>query len=263
MRILILLTILIVPLLVSAQDLIIFRNGDSLNCKITKADSLSIYYTVRKEDRKRNSFVEKNEVRSYHLNNSIDSISNHNNPIAIKENEKSSGSNKTVVLDSTVYVKSYNKWITLLTYSQKYGIHANGWSIQGYGYILKNDSKWIIPLLYGIEYFNINQDYFSQSGYQTARINYYMVGIGPLRKLNDYFYANIGCQFLIGTESLVDLYGRESTNSVYGIAPFQGILFIPTSKFGICIGLGLYEKLLTSEFYQNDIGVKLEIGLKF
>lgn len=256
----ILLPLFLVPLLVSAQDLIIFRNGDSLNCKITKTDSLSIYYTVRKDDRNRNSFVEKNEIRSYQLGDSTDSISNPNNPLVTKEVNRSNRNNKTVVLDTTVYVKKFNTWITLLTYSQKYGIHANGWSVQGYGYILKNDSKWIIPLLYGIEYFRIDPDYFSQSGYQSARINYYMIGIGPLRKLNDYFYANIGFQFLIGTESVGD---NSITNPVYGIAPFQGILFIPTSKFGICVGVGLYEKLLTSEFYQNDMGVKLEIGLKF
>ena len=135
----ILLTLLIVPLLVSAQDLIIFRNGDSLNCKITKTDSLSVYYTVRKDDRNRNSFVEKNEIRSYQLNDSADTINQPNNPIDFKGNNKTNRSNKTVVLDSTIYVKKYNKWITLLTYSQKYGIHANGWSVQGYGYVLKMD----------------------------------------------------------------------------------------------------------------------------
>ena len=87
-----------------------------------------------------------------------------------------------------------------------------------------------------------------------------MIGIGPLRKLNDYFYLNLGFQFLIGMESLGD---NTTANPVYGIAPFQGLMFIPKSKIGICVGVGLYEKLLTSEFYQNDIGVKLEVGLKF
>jgi hypothetical protein len=45
--------------------------------------------------------------------------------------------------------------------------------------------------------------------------------------------------------------------------PSQGIYFIPKSKIGITLGLGVYEKLLNSKVYNNDIGVKLEIGIKF
>lgn len=256
-RKLILLFILFMPLLAISQDLIIFRNGEKLNCKITKTDSLSIYYNIRKNDRIIDSFVEKNEIRSYQINNNDNSDSIKVYSLGSKSN------NKIVVLDTTVYVKSFNKWINLITYSQKYGIHATGWSVQYYGYILKNDSKWIIPVLFGVEGFSINPDYFNQFNYQSARINYYLAGLSPFRKLNDYFYANIGFQLLFGTEELIDFHNGESTNSVFGIAPFQGIMFIPKSNFGITVGLGVYEKLLTSRFYQNDIGIKLEIGIKF
>ena len=251
-----LLVLIFMQLLVHSQDLIILRNGDILNCKITKTDSLSVYYTIRKNDRKIDSFIEKNEIRSYQITGIADSTPN----IHVAHGNRNI---QQVVLDTTVYVKRVTKWINLITYSQKYGIHANGWEIQGYGYFLKNDSKWILPITYGIEDFKINPDYFSQSGYQSARMNYYMVGISPLRKLNDYLYVNIGLQFLLGSESLVDYYGNGSTNEIFGIAPSQGFMFIPKSKIGICIGVGVQEKLLTSAFYQNDIGLKLEIGLKF
>jgi len=250
-----LLILIFIPVLIHSQDLIILRNGDSLNCKITKTDSLSVYYSILKNDRKIDSFMEKNEIRSYQINGIADSTTDIH---AVNLNKKV----QKVVLDTTAYVKSVSKWINIITWSQKYGIHANGWEIMAYGYFLKNDSKWILPIIYGIEYFTINPDYFNQSGYQSARINYYMVGLSPLRKLNDYFYVNIGLQVLLGSESLTDYNGNESRNEVFGIAPSEGIMFIPKSKIGLCIGVGLYEKLLTSAFYQNDIGLKLEIGLK-
>ena len=251
-----LLVLIFIPLLVHSQDLIILRNGDSLNCKITKSDSLSLYYTIRKNDRKIDSFIEKNEIRSYQISGFADS----NTDIHA---ERSNRNNQTIVLDTTVYVKNVTKWINMITYSQKYGIHANGWEIQGYGYFLKNDSKWILPITYGIEDFQIDPDYFSQSGYQSARMNYYMVGISPLRKLNDYFYVKIGLQMMLGSESFVDYNGYGSSNEIWGLAPSQGLMFIPKSKTGICIGVGVQEKLLTSVFYQNDFGLNLEIGIKF
>jgi hypothetical protein len=254
-RKLILLTIVFMPLLAISQDLIILRNGEKINCKITKTDSLSVYYNIQKKNRMIDSFVEKNEIRSYQINDIANTDSTRVQALSSK--------NKTVILDTTVYVKSFNKWINLITYSQKYGIHASGWSMQYCGYILKNDSKWIIPVTVGIEDFQINQDYFNQFNYQAARMNYYMAGISPIRKLNDYFYVNVGFQLIFGTEQVVDGNYGESMNSVFGIAPFQGIMFISKSNFGICVGLGIYEKLLTSMFYQNDIGVKLEIGVKF
>jgi len=247
--------LIFMPLLVYSQDVIVLRNGDSLKCKITKADSLSVYYSIRKNDRKIASFIEKNEIRSYQINDRTDST------IDIHA-ARSNMNTQKVVLDTTIYVKKVSKWINIITYTQQYGIHASGFEILGYGYFLKNDSKWIFPLTYGLEDFTINPDYFSQSGYQSARMNYYMVGISPLRKLNDYFYVNIGLQLLIGSESLIDYGGNESTNEIIGIAPSEGFMFIPKSKFGICIGVGLYEKLLSSAVYQNDIGLKIEIGLK-
>ena len=251
-----LLVMIFMPLIVHSQDFIIMRNGDSLKCKITKADSLSVYYTIRKNDRTMDSFIEKNEIRSYQIAGIADSIPD----IHAASRD---GNIQKVVLDTTVYVKSVTKWINLITYSQKYGVHAYGWEIQGYGYLLKNDSKWILPITYGIEVLKIDFDYFIQSGYQSVRLNYYMVGISPLRKLNDYFYAKMGFKLLLGSESLATYNGSGSENTIFGLAPFQGILFIPKSKIGICIGFGLYEKLLSSAFYQNDIGLNLEVGLKF
>jgi len=90
-----------------------------------------------------------------------------------------------------------------------------------------------------------------------------MVGICPFRRLNDYLFLNLGLQLIIGEEELTGFGGNQSTNTIFGIAPSQGIYFIPKSKVGITLGIGLYEKLLTSKIYQNDYGIKFEVGIKF
>ncbi len=248
--------LVLVSILGKSQDLIIFRNGEKVNCKITKIDSLNVYYNFQKGERNIASFVGKDEIRSYQLYSKEDSLSSHKDSIK-------SIQNKQVIIDTSVYVKPSYHWINLITYSQKYGVHANGWSLQYYGYVLKDNSNWIIPCLIGLENFTINTDYFSKSNYQSASINYWMAGVSPFRRLNNYLYINLGLQILIGSEQLKDFSGNETTNTIFGVAPSEGIYFIPKSKFGLTLGLGLYEKLLTSEVYQNDVGFKFEIGIKF
>ena len=168
----VLLMLVLLPFLAGAQDIITFRNGDILNCKILKTDSLSIYYSFHKSDRNIESFLRKDEIRSYQLNFKADTVRD-------ITNSSMPNVSKAVVLDSSVYIKPTSKWINLITYSQKYGVHATGWSVLYTGFILKNDSKWIIPLVAGIEFFTIDPAYFSKSNYQSASINYYMAGISP------------------------------------------------------------------------------------
>lgn len=256
MKKLLLISLVLIPLLVNSQDLIILRNGQRINCKIDKIDSLNIFYNFLKGERNIASFIEKNEIRSYQLNYEAESAKN---PSDLNQTIK----NNSVIIDTSVYVKNINKWTNLITFSKKYGTHATGWSLQYYGYVSKNNQRWIIPCVIEFEKFAIKQDYFGQSNYQSAKMSYLMAGISPFRRLNDYFYINIGMQLVIGDEQLKDFYNQESNHTIFGIAPSQGIYLIPKSNFGITCGVGLYEKLLTSEVYQNDIGFKFEIGIKF
>ena len=256
MKKILLLILVLFPISANSQDLIILRNGERINCEITKIDSLNIFYNFIKNDRKISSFTEKNEIRSYQLHYDADSASNLSD---LNRTLK----NKSVIIDTSVYVKNINKWNNLTTFSMKYGKNATGWSLKYYGYSSKNNQRWFIPCVFEFERFAIKQDYFEQFNYQSAKISYCMVGISPLRKLNDYFYLNLGLQLVIGDEQLQGFYGHENDRTVFGITPSQGIYFIPKLSFGITCGVGLYEKLLSSEVYRNDIGIKLEIGIKF
>ena len=232
-----------------SQDLIILRNGEQIDCKITKIDSAIVHYNFYKGERKLSSYVAKNDIRSYKINKAVN----------IPENS----SDAFVLLDTTKYVKESNKWINLITYSQKYGLHADGWSVNYYGYNLRNTSKWTIPILFGFEGFAIHTDYFSQFDYQSVNMSYFLAGISPFYKLHDYFFLNLGVNLILGEEELSDFYGNESSNTLFGFSPSQGIYFIPKSKVGITFGLSIYEKLLNSKVYKNDLGIKLEIGIKF
>jgi len=256
MKYIVLLFLFLAPIILKSQDLVVFRNGENLNCKITKIDGSNLYYSFKKGDRTITSFNDLNEIRSYTIKTPTDSVKAQDSSIKqVHGNE--------VIIDTTLFRKTSQKWINIITYSKRYGVHAKGWAIQYYGYILQNDSNWILPCFVGIENFIIDSKYISKSNYQAVRMNYYLVGFSPFKRLNNQLYLNLGIQIILGTEDLIDYSDTQSSEPLFGFAPSQGIFFIPKSNLGITIGLGIYEKFLNSEVYKNDFGIKLEIGVKF
>lgn len=255
MRFLILILLSLIPFTSDSQDLITLRNGTQIDCKITKVDLAIIHYDFLKGERKLSSYIDKNDIRSYNIN-TTDNIPKHSIDLNLKEDN-------LVILDTTMYVKETNKWVNMITYSHRYGVHAEGWSVQYYGYNLRNTSKWTMPILFAVEGFTIHSDYFAQAGYQSVNMSYFLVGLSPFYQLEDNFYLNLGVNIIFGKESLVSYYGVGSYNTVFGFSPSQGIYFIPKSKMGLTLGLSLYEKILSSEVYKNDLGIKFELGVKF
>lgn len=255
MRKIILFLLLLISVISFAQDLIKLRNGEYINCKITKVDSTIVYYDFYRAERKLSSFVAINDISSYNIDGRTD---NHNNLM-----EESSVEGNTVIIDTTKYIKETNQWINLITYSQRFGIFAKGWSVQYYGYNLRNTSKWSIPVIFGIECFDIDPDYFYEFGYSAVNMSYFLAGISPFYKINDVIYLNLGLNLIYGEEELINYNGTGRSKVFFGLSPSQGIYFIPKSKIGITLGLSIYEKLLSSEVYNHDVGIKLEIGIKF
>ena len=151
---------------------------------------------------------------------------------------------------------------TLLKASYSLGVHGTEIGVSYSSYINNNKSKWIIPWVVSVSILEIDQNYFNQSGYEKAKLSYWMPGISAYRKIKGDFYANLTMTLPIGTETLT-YYGAETMNFVFGVNPSQGICYIPESKFGITFGISIYEKLLTSEVYKNDLGIRAEIGIKF
>jgi hypothetical protein len=72
MRFLILAFLSLFALASFSQDVILLRNGEQIDCKITRVDSAIIHYDFVKGERKLSSYVAKNEVRSYKINPAVD-----------------------------------------------------------------------------------------------------------------------------------------------------------------------------------------------
>ena len=68
---------------------------------------------------------------------------------------------------------------------------------------------------------------------------------------------------ILGSENLVELTGKEYDRFYAGLSSFQGILFVPTTKWAVVLKAGVYEEVLTSKLYSYDVGVLLSVGLKF
>jgi len=256
MRLILLLILILIPFGANSQDLITLRNGVEIECEITRVDCTTIFYNFNRGNKTLSTFIDKSNIRSYKIGVTNDFAEDTTRNTIHKES-------KTVVIDSSQYVGVTQDWVNLISYSQRYGEKATGWSLQYYGYILRNNSKWIIPMMAGFEKFDLDKDYFSQFQYQSMHLGYMMAGISPLYKLDDYFFLNLGLQLLIGEEKLTDFFGQEKSTSIFGLAPSQGLYFMSKSEVGIVVGLSAYEKILNSEVYKSDIGVKLDIGIKF
>src|SRR5450631_1839454 len=117
--------LLSIPLICYSQDLIILRNGDQINCKITKIDTAIIYYNFPKGEKTLSSYMAKKDIRSYQLHA--------DNQLPINSSDKSLMQDK-IIIDTTKYIKEASNWINLVTYSQRFGLYAKGWSAQYYGF---------------------------------------------------------------------------------------------------------------------------------
>ncbi len=246
---------ILIPFMSYSQDLIVLRNGEEIHCKIVSVDDDAVYYDFQQHGEKISSYIAKSDIRMYKTGAP-------ENPVTKNHQSKSQQSSTTIV-DTSEYKEVTSEWINLATFSMKYGLNAEGWSIQYYGYNLKNTSAWAIPVIFEFERMDIDKDYFSQFNYRSAEISYFTAGISPFYKASEVFYFNFGIMAIFGTEELTAFNSNESKNTFFGFAPSQGIYFIPKSDFGITMGVSAYEKITSSKVYKGDIGIKLEVGIKF
>jgi len=89
------------------------------------------------------------------------------------------------------------------------------------------------------------------------------IGVSGLKTLTDKLYLNIDAGVILGSENLTELNGKQYDRFFVGLSSFQGILFVPTTKWAIVLKAGIYEEVLTSKLYGYDVGLLLGVGLKF
>ena len=244
-------------MLIEAQDQITKRNGEQIDCVITKVDEQVIYYDFNDGERSLSSFIPLTEVRSYRRGGEGSVADSLDSTVVVEDKVNE------VLVDTTKYVEDVDEWVNLVVYSPRIGANATGWGVDYYGYNLTGSSRWVLPLVVGIEGFDIRPDYFDKTGYYQAEMSYMTFGISPFYRLGDKFYLQLGVRLIYGSEELTDFSGDVSSNMFFGLNPSQGIVFVPESKFGITLGLGGYEKVQSSKVYKSDAGVQLQIGIKF
>jgi hypothetical protein len=233
------------PLHTFSQDLIILKTGKRLYCKISKIDSTNVYYNLAQSTIE--SSVNKKDIMNYQC---------YSKGIDVKiDNDTLSKSDTS----ATSYSKG-NGWTSIVTVSGFFGLHADGGALLYYGFNTPEVNKWALAAMAGIEIFTIKSSYFANSGYYSASLTYWLPGLAAFRRLNNFVYLNLGSQIPIGYE---ELNGGAESNFVIGLAPFQGIWLIPKSKYGLTLAFSVYEKILTSKVYKDDLGFIVELGFKF
>jgi hypothetical protein len=153
--------------------------------------------------------------------------------------------------------------LNLLLVGYLAGSNATGWKFSYYRSSKPSHKSWFFPWRLGGEVLQIDNQHFAQSDFLEARLRYGMFGICPFREISSKVYLNLDFLLLVGAESLTDRINRQSTNLLLGIAPKQSLYFIPNSQYGLVVGFGLYQRLLTSEVYKSDFGFQVEAGFKF
>lgn len=153
--------------------------------------------------------------------------------------------------------------LNLLLFGYAAGSNATGYTFSYYRSPESSHAGWFFPMRFGGEFLQIEDQPFARSGIVEAQLNYGMFGICPFREISDRVYVNFDFMLLLGAESLTDRTDRQSTNLLFGLAPKQTLYYIPNSRYGLVIGFGLYQRLLTSEVYQSDFGFQVEAGFKF
>ena len=160
------------------------------------------------------------------------------------------------------------KWNSILMFNKTFGIHYPGWglSYSGYHMDINKDKDWIFPWVVNIESYKLPPDPPEpNAGYFVdTKVNMKVgVGISAYKRLSKIFFMKF--KFLIPlnlTSSDMET-KKERGDYLLGVAMSQGLVFIPESSFGITFDVGIFERLLSSDVYKNDIGIQLEIGVKF
>lgn len=152
---------------------------------------------------------------------------------------------------------------TMISFRRDDGIDANGFGISYYRFPEQENAKWIVPLHVTLEYLEFDFWPDEQPDYNEITYSYSKVGLSAFRNMGKNFYFNIGGAIILGNEILEGDWGAKEENFIVGMEANQGIYYIPKSKFGIMFGIGVYERFLSADVYDNDFGYRIELGIKF
>jgi len=162
------------------------------------------------------------------------------------------------------------KWNNLVTAHGAIGTNAEGWGVSYYGFNVKESGGWFLSYSIAYDNYVVDPGLVIRKGYNSIDLNYGKIGVGLMRRIGEDFHFAFNALVPIGSENLTSTISggpigsiRESTNFVIGLEPQQCFYFITKSKVSLVLGAGIYERFTTSKVYNFDIGLRIEIGVKF
>ena len=154
-------------------------------------------------------------------------------------------------------------WRNMVLASRVEGVNTSG---MYYEYLQNTNNwwgDWLLPWRVSIQLSDIRDEKFLQSNFVQASMGHATIGVGGLKTLTDKLYLNIDAGVILGSENLTERTGKQFDRFFLGLSSFQGLLFIPNSKWALVLKAGIYEQVLTSKLYNYDVGATLGVGLTF
>lgn len=179
----------------------------------------------------------------------------------------------SVVKSQTTEVKvtdnnSRKKWNSMVTGHAAFGTNSEaGWGVSYYGFKTKESGGWFLTYSVAYDDYAIDPSLIIRKGFNSFDLKYGKIGVGLMRRLGEKFHFAFNALVPVGTEKLTKLLETgsvlESNNIVLGIEPQQCFYFITKSKVSLVVGAGIFERFTTSEVYNFDLGLRIEVGIKF
>lgn len=174
-----------------------------------------------------------------------------------EEMPSSSGTIIDPSIDLNINQKPSKKIYTAIGLTPSIGVTSVGVSLSIYSFkSADEDKKILFPTAVNIDYFFVTDYFVRELGYSTANFSYFKFGVNPLVRVFDNLYASLLSQFVFGFDSM-----GEQTRLAFGLNFSQGFYYFPTR--GFYCGFGIYEYFSSSQIYPFDLGLKLELGVKF
>lgn len=160
------------------------------------------------------------------------------------------------------------KWVNWLTYRQSIGVIESSNNISYYGYF-QTKQTWTIPISLRLSSSTRYNENALKSGYDPDSWKKYILDLGMsgFRNIWDDYYLMVGVQLPFGweryrydTETIQD---KKHTHLLLGTGLEERAFYMSRNKTGLVLGLGFYQRLMTSKLYNIDAGMTFEVGVKF
>jgi len=158
------------------------------------------------------------------------------------------------------------RWNSMLTFRQNIGFIENGYNISYYGYF-SSRKTWVYPISLRLSSSRNYNESALKDGYKDWSQYLTYLGMTGFRRIGGDFYFSLGGHVPLGWERYRYDYesssDRRHTHLMTGLNAEERIFYMSPNKVGLVLGAGFYERVMTSKLYTFDLGLTLEVGIKF